>query len=58
MRRKLMPRVNQQSSGLLETKAAGSKSNNAAEKVWMSYSVEHPRLDVYLSYSCMYKALL
>lgn len=53
-----MPRVNQQSSGLLETKAAGSKSNNAAEKVWMSYSVEHPRLDVYLSYSCMYKALL
>lgn len=38
MRRKLMPRVNQQSSGLLETKAAGSKSNNAAESVDVPFS--------------------
>lgn len=54
-----MPRVNQQSSSdLLETKAAGSKSNNASEKLWMYYSVNHPRYDVYLSYSCIYKALL
>lgn len=53
-----MPRVNQQSSGLLETKAAGSKSNNASEKEWMYYSVKHPRHDVYLSYSCIYKAFL
>lgn len=54
-----MPRVNQQSSSdLLETKAAGSKSNNASEKLWMSYSVSHPRDDVYLCYSCIYKALL
>lgn len=54
-----MPRVNQQSSNdLLETKAAGSKSNNASEKLWMYHSVNHPSDDVYLSYSCIYKALL
>lgn len=53
-----MPRVNQQSGSLLETKAAASKRNNASENVWMSYSVKRPRHDVYSSYSCIYKAFL
>lgn len=51
-----MPRVNQHSGDLLETEAAGSKSNNASEQVWMYYSVKRSRHDVHLSYICIYKA--